>query len=124
MVICKNCRSLNVDIKNLDFARVKLEGEPAAKYTGPHDSFYCFDCESQWESGPEDWQLYYEYKSLVPKTTFIVHNMENGNYGPVQHVDARELLRRDEIAKILVASYLHLLDLSPAEWHEIKLDAA
>lgn len=123
MVICK-CGSSKVDVKNLDFARAKPEGVLVAKYRGPHDSFYCLDCASQWESGPDDWQLYYEYKSLLSKTTFVVHDMKDGNYGPVQHVDMNELSQRSELAKKLVASYLHLLDLSPAEWHEIKLDAA
>ncbi len=49
--------------------------------------------------------------------------MKDGNYGSAPYIDQSDLLRRDEIAKILVTSYKHLLDLSPSEWHNIKLDA-
>lgn len=122
MIICK-CGSIRVDVKNLDFARAKPEGASTAKYTGPHHSFYCYDCKLQWKSVPENWKLYYEYQSLVPKTTFLVHDMKDGNYGHAPHIDANDLMRRDEIAKILVESYQHLLNLSPSEWHNIKLDA-
>ncbi len=122
MIICK-CGSIRVDVKNLDFARAKPEGAPTVKYTGPNRAFYCYDCTSKWKSNSEDWKLYYEYQSLVPKTTFTVHDMKDGNYGPAPYIDQDDLLRRDEIAKILVKSYQHLLDLSPSEWHNIKLDA-
>lgn len=122
MIICK-CGSIRVDVKNLDFARVEPEGAPAAKYEGPNHSFYCHDCKLQWKSIPEDWKLYYEYQSLVPKTTFFVNDMKDGNYGSAPYIDANDLMRRDEIARIIVESYQHLLDLSPSEWHNIKLDA-
>lgn len=120
MVRCKNCKSLNVRVGNLDFAQVKPEGMPAAKYDGPNHDFYCWDCESQWQSGPKDWEPYFEYKNLVHKNRLIAHDMPSDGSYQVQYLgEPAEFDRIKELAKILVSSYQHLIVIDPSEWHEI-----
>ncbi len=122
MVTCK-CGSINVDIKNLDYARVKPEGAPAAKYTGRHDSFYCYDCRSQWKSEPEDWKVYNEYQSLVNKNRVIAHDMPaDGSYQSQEMGTPEEYDRQKELAKELVTSYKHLLNLEAGVWFDIEQD--
>ncbi len=121
MVTCKDCKSINVDFKNLDFAKAKPEGFPATKYTGRHDSFYCFDCQSQWKSGPEDWKLYYEYQALIPKTTSVAYTMPaNGSYQVQDMGTISDYQKRKDLAKKLVLSYKHLLNLESVIWHDIE----
>ena len=124
MTICKNCKSINVRVGNLDFAKAKPEGVVAAKYDGPNHDFYCDDCRSQWQSGPEDWKLYYEYKNLAYKNKLTAHNMPADGSYQVQYLgEPIELDRIRELAKILLSSYRHLIVLNPGEWHEIEQDS-
>ena len=107
----------------MDYARTKPEGMAAAKYSGPHDSFYCWDCKVQWESNPKDWELYYEYKVAVEKTTLVAHNMSpDGGYQVQTLGDMPDFEKRERLAEELVSSYRHLLNLDAGEWFEIEQD--
>lgn len=123
MITCKNCSSINVDIRNLDFARAMPEGSSPIKYTGPHDSFYCFDCGSKWESNPQDWELYYEYRNLADKTRLVAHDMPPDGSYQVQDVGSlSDLNRQKELSAKLIKDYKHLLDLDAGVWYEIEQD--
>lgn len=123
MVTCKNCKSINVNIQNLDFARAMSEGSSAVKYTGPHNDFYCQDCETQWQSGPQDWEPYYEYQDLVSKTEMFAHNMSpSGKYQTQEVGSFADFEKREILAKELVSSYKHLLDLEAGIWFDIEKD--
>lgn len=123
-VKCKNCSSLEVRVGSLDFARTKMEGQPASKYNGPNYDFYCHGCESQWQTGPESWVLYYEYRNLASQNKMTASTMSNdGSYGPANNSVPASWNRQTEIAKLLVASYYGLIVLSPSEWAEIEEDA-
>ena len=124
MVICKECDSLDVRVNDGNFARTKREGEPSAVHTYNKKFFYCEQCESKWESTPEAEKDYLDYLWLKGRTTMLAHEMpRDGSYGPPAHIDGAELMRREELAKKLVESYRHLLDLAPDEWYEIEQDS-
>lgn len=124
MITCPNCQTTNVRVNNGNFARVKCEGEPAAKYIYNKFFFYCEDCEEKWESTPEAERDYFDYVALRDRTTPIVRTIRRGeSYGPAQYIDPAELSRRIELAKKLILSYKHLLDLGAGEWYEIEQDS-
>ena len=109
----------------MNFARIKLEGSPATKGNDERYSFFCLDCESAWESDPQVKKDYYEYLWLKDRTTLIVRDFgENGSYGPSQDIDINEMMRMEQLAKKISTSYTHLLDINPAEWHDIHLNAS
>lgn len=124
MVTCQRCQSTNVRVNNGNFARTKPEGERSAVHTNNKYFFYCEQCEDKWESTPEEERDYFEYARLRDRTTLVVRNVgKDGSYGPAQHIDSGELSLRVELAKKIVNSYKHLLDLDPGEWHEIEHDS-
>jgi len=108
----------------MNFARVKPEGQPAEKHEYDIYSFFCFDCEHQWESDPQVQKDYLEYLWLRDRTSLVARDMKpNGDYGPAPFIDSSELTRRNELAKKIINSYKHTLDLSPSEWYKIGQDA-
>ena len=124
MVTCQKCKSTDVKINNGNFARTKHEGEPSAKHAFNKYFFYCEQCENKWESTPDEERDYFEYVRLRERTILVVRDVgKNGSYGPAQHIDSGELSHRIELAKKIVASYRHLLDLDPGEWYEIERDS-
>lgn len=123
MIPCKNCKSINVKVSSLDFARVKREGESAAKAGLPKNQFHCWDCGDEWFSDPEAYKVYFEYCDLKPRTTLVAEMIKPGDMYRVQHVDSNELMRRKELAKILFAKYRSFLELEAGEWYDIELDA-
>lgn len=123
MTYCINCNSINVQVKSVDFARKKMEGQASAKAnTLPKNRFMCRDCGNNWDSDPEAYKLYFEYAGLLPRTTIIAQVMKPSGTYVVQHLDLGELARRKELAKILFSKYKSYLDLDVGEWHNIKLD--
>lgn len=124
MVTCLHCSSINVRVNNGNFAHVKPEGEPAAKYTYNKLFFFCERCENQWESTPDSEKDYLDYVWLRNRTEIPVRNMgADGSHGPPAYINAGELMRRGELAKKISSSYKHLLNLAPSEWHKIHQDA-
>ena len=125
MITCPKCNSMNVRVNSGNFARVKREGEPAYKHTYDIRFFYCEDCENKWETTPESQRDYYDYVALRDRTMFFANGMGNdGSYGPTNNIDSVDLMRKTELARKIVASYRHLLDLDPAEWYELEQDVA
>jgi hypothetical protein len=122
MVFCKNCKSINVKVANANFASVKPEGQPSAKQSENKFFFHCWNCESDWESNQEAYQDYYEYDALRGRTTMVAHDMKPGMKIEAQYIDSNELMRRHELAKKIISSYKHLLDLKPGEWYDIEQD--
>jgi hypothetical protein len=124
MVNCQKCRSVNVKVEGLNFAKLKIEGIPAEKGNEEKYSFLCFDCGSSWVSEPQVRKDYYEYLWLKGRTDLIVRDVgARGTYGPPQHIDKDEMMKRAELAKKISSSYTHVLDIDPGEWHDIHLDA-
>ena len=124
MVTCPKCQSTNIKVNNGNFARTKPEGERSAVHTHNKYFFYCEQCENKWESTPDEEKDYLDYVWLRDRTTLVVRDVaKDGSYGPAQHIDSGELSRRIELAKKIVATYKHLLDLDPGEWHEIEQDS-
>jgi len=109
----------------MNFAHVKREGEPSAKFLYNKYSFYCHDCMNQWESIPEAEKDYFEYVDLRNRTNIIVRDMgKDGSFGPAQQIDFGELSRRKELARKIMDSYQHMLNIDPGEWYELAQDAA
>jgi|SRR3989338_10430212 len=123
MVHCLNCKSTKVKVTNANFASVKLERQPSAKQTENKCFFHCWDCESDWESKPEALDDYYEYEALRGRTKLVAHDMRPGVKIEAQYINPDELMKRHELAKKIVDSYKHLLDLKPGEWFDIEQDA-
>ena len=123
MAYCLNCKSTNVKVADANFTELKLEGQLAAKHTESKYYFHCWNCESDWESDPEAQRDYYEYDGLRNSTTFVAHSMKPSGKIEAQYINPDELLRRHELAKKIISSYRHLLDLSPGEWFGIEQDA-
>lgn len=108
----------------MDFARVKPEGIPAEKHTLSKFSFWCHDCDHTWVSDPQSQRDYLDYVWLRDRTTMVAHDMgKDGSYQPSPTIDGEELMRRDELAKKIISSYKHMLDLPPEEWLSIEEDA-
>jgi hypothetical protein len=124
MVTCPNCNLTDIRIANGNFASVKLEGQPSAKYTYDKKLFHCRDCEKNWESTPEVEKDYNEYIRLSNLTTISVQDFkDDGSYEQPQYIDDDETLRT-ELAKKIVSSYKHILNLNPEEWLKIEKDAS
>lgn len=124
MLWCQNCGSTKVKVTNLNFTKLKPEEEAAIKYSHNKDSFYCQNCEKQWESIPEAEETYLEYVSLRNKTQLVAYNVQDYKNSPlpIQNINHEELIRRHELAKKISDCYKHLLDISPKEWHELEQD--
>src|SRR3990167_11360564 len=123
MITCKNCKSKNVKVANMNFASLKKEGQPAEKQGEEKYSFFCFYCEQQWESDPQAQKDYLEYMWLKGRTSTVARDMNpSGDYGPASFIDNSELTRRNELAKKIINSYKHTIDLSPSEWYKIEQD--
>lgn len=125
MVWCKNCKSIKVKVNNLNFAEAKAEGEPSVKYTYNKFSFFCHDCENQWESIPEAEEIYFRYVDLKAKTQLTVYDVNEYKNSPLPIVPLSivDLTKRKELAKEIIEHYRHVLDIDPGEWYEIKQDA-
>lgn len=124
MVHCLNCKSTKVKVFDANFAELKPEGQPAVKHSGSKFLYHCWNCNNDWESIPEAEQDYFEYDALKSRTTFVVNEVKPGkSIGPAAYIKPDELLRRHELAKKLVDSYKHVLDLKPGEWFDIEQDA-
>ncbi len=124
MVTCKNCKSTNVKVYDLNFAHRKREGEPSAKVGLSQYQFHCRTCQNMWEFDPEAKKVYFEYANLKPRTTLVAHVMKpDGTYTP-QYIKPEELMRRKELARMLSSTYKSHLNLDPGEWFEIERDAS
>ncbi|KKP78412.1 MAG: hypothetical protein UR77_C0003G0019 [Candidatus Nomurabacteria bacterium GW2011_GWC2_35_35] len=124
MVTCPNCKLKKVKVVHMNFASLKPEGQPAKKQEYDTYSFFCFDCEHQWESDPQVQKDYLEYLWLRDRTSMIARDMNSDrSYGPAPFIDSSELTRRNELAKKIVNSYKHALDISPSEWYKIEQDS-
>ncbi len=123
MIKCKNCQSVNVKVSDLNFAKIKPEGWPAAKYTYDKYSFLCLDCNQVWESEPESQKDYYDYMCFRDRTTLVAHKMEKNKKIIAQHINLDDMEQRARLSKKIVNSYKHLLDLPPEEWYAIERDA-
>lgn len=124
MIYCINCSSINVQVKSMDFASRKIEGQASAKANNlPKNRFMCTDCQSNWNSDPEAYKLYFEYANLLPRTTIIAQVVRPGGPYVAQYLNPDELIRRKDLAKILFSKYKSYLDLDAGEWYDIELDA-
>jgi len=124
MITCQKCRSINIKVSSLNFARVKLEGQPAFKHHYNKYSFYCSDCNNQWESVPEAEKDYHEYLDLCSKNTILSQDLkEDGGYGQTRQINYDELEKEKVLAKKIVSSYKHVLNINPSEWHNLEQSA-
>ena len=124
MVTCSKCNSINVKVSSMDFATAKPEGMPADKHTLNKFSFWCYECNNTWISDPQSQRDYLDYVWLRDRTTMVVRDMgKDGSYHPSSIIDSGELMRCDELAKKIISSYKHMLDLPPEEWLSIEEDA-
>ena len=123
MIKCKKCSSTDVKVKDLNCASRKREGESTVKHTYNKKEFHCRNCDDVWMSIPEAEKDYYEYVDLCNQTTVAVRDVKkDSSYGPPTRIVPEELLRRIELAKIIVGSYEHVLDLDPGEWCDLEED--
>lgn len=122
MVKCKNCKSIDVKVLDLNFARRKNEGEPTVKGNIFKKQFCCRTCGSEWYSDPEAEKLYFEYKDLKSRTTLVAQIVKRGEPYRVQYIKPDELMRRKELAIILFDKYGSYLDIDPGEWYDIESD--
>lgn len=123
MVICPSCKSIEIKIADQNFARKKPEGQPAVKTELSKQQFYCWTCAHAWNSNPESEKLYAEYVNLKGKTTLVVHDMHSGKKMEPQYLDVDKMMRKTAIAKELVASHKHTLDVDPGEWYDLEQEA-
>lgn len=123
MVICRNCKLTNVKVLDQNFAKKKEEGQPSAKNEPSKEQFYCWSCHHTWNSNPDSEKLYLEYTQLKGETTLIVHDMHKGQKIEPQHLSLDKMMRATEIAKELVSSHRHTLDIDPSEWFDIEQEA-
>jgi hypothetical protein len=124
MVICPNCKSIKVKVLDLNFAHLKKEGEPADKNPVMDKQFYCEICHHGWCFDPESEKLYLEYIQLKNETTLVVQDMKRGGKYHPQYIDMDKLTKRKDIARRIVSSYQHVLDINPGEWYELHQDAS
>ena len=108
---------------DLNFARIKPEGQPAVKAGPPQKQFHCWDCGYTWDSNPKSFELYYEYDGLKNETFIPVQDRDAINKIPPPYISYEKLHRLKEVAKILVESHRHTLDIGPSEWYDIERDA-
>jgi hypothetical protein len=123
MINCPNCKSINVKSIDLNFARIKKEGEPAAKISDFKKQFFCYDCNFSWDFNPESEKLYLEYIQLRDETALITQIIKPGDSYVPKYIDSNKLNKRKEIAKELTASHQHTLDIKSDEWYELQKDA-
>lgn len=97
MVICPQCKSINVRVANGNFARTKGEGQPSAKHSYTKLLFHCWDCEHNWESTPEAEKDYFEYVHLRSRTEIAAGDLgKDGSYQVGPTIDSGETSRRIE----------------------------
>lgn len=123
MIRCGNCKSILVKSIDLNYAKVKNEGEPADTSDLVPEYFQCESCSYGWFVDPEAEKLYLEYKDLVPKTSVVAQVVRPGGTYHVHYIKPDELSRRIELAKILTEKHQHNLNLEAGEWFEIIQDA-
>ncbi len=123
MIRCNKCSSISVKVCNLNFAKRKVEGCPSSKIVSIEKQYYCQSCGNAWFYNPKCDELYAEYLKLKPETTLVAHIVKPGGTYKAQYIDPNKLIRRNEIAKTLVDSYQHVLNVDPGEWYELCQDA-
>ncbi|MEK7187471.1 MAG: hypothetical protein AAB691_01325 [Patescibacteria group bacterium] len=122
MITCPNCKSIDIKTLDLEFARRKKEGEAANKDEILKEQFTCQTCGDEWDSNPKSEELYREYLELKKETEMIAQDMKPGGQYKVQYIDPQKLSRRLEVARELVSSHQHTLNISPSAWHDLKQD--
>ncbi len=123
MLRCKKCNTLNnIKILNLNFAKKKIEGQPATKMGQINQQYYCHSCNNTWFFDHKCMKLYAEYQKLKPETTLVAQIIKNGGAYNIQHIDTAKLMRRTEIARDLVDNYQHMLDIDAGKWYELFQD--
>jgi|GEM_PF-2556350 len=123
MIRCKKCKSILVKVFNLNFAKRKLEGQAASKIGSTKKQFLCQSCSEEWFFDPNCEKLYFEYLDLKPETTLVAHNMGSDGTYEAQYIDPNKLMRRLELARELIRSYQHMLDIGPDLWLQLSQDA-
>lgn len=124
MIRCSNCESINVRVSNGNLPSVKPEGQPSAMCTYNRNLFYCRNCENKWESIPEAEQDYSEYIQLCYRTRIVSRDLKrDGGYGPALNICPEELSQQKDLAKKIVSTYKHVLNIDCGEWHDIEQDA-
>lgn len=127
MVYCKNkkCNSTNVEKKDLNFASIKNEGEPADKTFEEKYEFFCKQCGNHWFEDGEAYKIYEEYKKLKEETKIVAQDVKRGGtykIDKIHVINPDKMMRVIELANNIWNDYRHLLDISPAEWHELQSD--
>ena len=122
MVYCKNCKSINVKVSDLNFARIKPEGQHTVKHKHNKYSYFCWDCKHDWKSIPEVEQDYHRYLWLRDRTKMIARDMKDGSIQE-KYINSNELLERKELARKITKEYKHLLNISPGDWYDIEEDS-
>lgn len=124
MVTCPQCKSTDVKVNDINFARALKADGSAHKHTYDQKAFYCRKCEFQWQTTLESDKAYWDYVHLKAKTAMGTGNGNtDGSYGPAPAIDHNDISLRKEFAKRLIGSCAHLLDLPASEWWDIEQDA-
>ncbi len=121
MIFCPKCKSVRVNTSNMNSGNEKnklVDQEGRNK-----KEFICNVCSHLWFPDPKAKEKYLEYKKLKDETTLVAQIVTRGKpYNP-QHLDIDKLMKRNELAKLLVTEYMYSLDIDPSEWHELQSDA-
>jgi len=128
MIRCpkQNCKSLG-KVVDLNFAKLKQEGEPADKSELLDKEGYCYVCGYGWILDVEEaGKLYDEYVKLRQEVDemFVVYDPKKELPRTPKPINSEKLGRMKELATILTTEHQHNLDVSASEWFEIIRDAS
>lgn len=125
MIRCPKCKSLG-KVVDLNFAKLKREGEPSDKSELLDKEGYCPVCGHDWILDSGAYDFYNEYVVLRNEVAQMVVVYDHGKglpYNP-KPMDVDKLIRMKELAKLLSDEHRHNLDVAAGEWFEIIRDAS
>ncbi len=123
MIICPECNLKDVKAVELNYAKRKREGEPAAKGEVIPLSFFCYNCKHEWEADPKCEPLYQEYVRLEGLTRQVAVDKSALGTREITRINGLDILNRTKVAKKLVGLCKSSLNLPPGEWLVVERNA-